>query len=148
MIQIEIKNTKYKEVKKIGEFVDAIRIRVNVFIKEQRCEPGWEPDEYDKKSRHFIAIMDNKIVATARVRATGNKEYKIERMATKKEFRKKGIGKGLVDYIINQTKKQNPKRIWMQSQVRVQKFYEKCQFKSVSKPYDLYGINHIDMEFK
>ena len=145
---MEIKNTKCKEVEKIDEFIDAIRIRVDVFIKEQKCKPGWEPDQDDKKSKHFIAITGGNIVATARVRETGSREYKIERMATKKEHRKKGIGKGLVDYIINQIKKQNPKRIWMQSQVRSRKFYEKCQFKAVSKPYDLYGIQHIDMEFK
>ena len=136
----------YKEIEKVDEFIDAIRIRVDVFIKEQKCEPGWEPDEDDKKSRHFIAIVDNKIVATARVRETESKEYKIERMATKKKYRKKGVGKGLVDYIINDINKLNPKRIWMQSQVRAQKFYEMCGFKAVSKPYDLYGIKHIDME--
>src|SRR3989338_2961346 len=141
-------NVKYKEIEKISEFIDAIRIRVDVFIKEQKCEPGWEPDEEDKKSRHFIAILDNKIVATARVRETRKNEYKIERMATKKEYRKKGIGKGLVEYIINYLNNLNPKRIWMQSQVRAQKFYESCRFKTVSKPYNLYGIKHIDMELK
>ena len=143
---MKLNKIEYKKVEEISEFIDVIRVRVDVFIKEQRCEPGWEPDEDDKKSRHFIAITDNIIVATARVRETGNKEYKIERMATKKDFRKKGIGKGLVDYIINEINKLNPKRIWMQSQVRAQKFYEKCGFKTVSKPYNLYEIEHIDME--
>ena len=139
-------NIEYKEVEKINEFIDAIRIRVDVFIKEQKSEPGWEPDEDDKKSRHFIASVDNKIVATARVRESGNKEYKIERMVTKKEYRTKGIGKGLVDYMIKEINKINPKKIWMQSQVRAQKFYEKCGFKVISNPYNLYGIKHIDME--
>ena len=44
--------------------------------------------------------------------------------------------------------KLNSKRIWMQSQVQAQKFYEKCGFKAISKPYDLHGIKHIDMEYK
>ena len=145
MKQIKV---QYKEIEEIKEFIDAIRIRVDVFIKEQKCKPGWEPDEDDKKSKHFIAIVDDKIVATARIRETGSKEYKIERMATKKEYRKKGIGKGLVDYIINNLNEFNPKRIWMQSQVRAQKFYEKYGFKNVSKPYDLYGIKHIDMKLR
>ncbi|MBI2655244.1 GNAT family N-acetyltransferase [Candidatus Woesearchaeota archaeon] len=139
---------KYKEVEKIEEFIDAIRIRVDVFIKEQKCEPGWEPDEKDKKSMHFIAITGNKIVATARARETRKNEYKIERMATKKEYRKKGIGKGLVECIIKNISKQKPKRIWMQSQVRAQRFYETCGFKTISKPYNLYGIKHIDMELE
>ena len=145
---MKLNKVEYKEIEKISEFIDAIRIRVDVFIKEQKCEPGWEPDEEDKKSRHFIAILDNKIVATARVRETRKNEYKIERMATKKEYRKKGIGKGLVEYIIKNISKQKPKRIWMQSQVRAQKFYETCGFKTISKPYNLYGIKHIDMELE
>ena len=84
---------EYKEVEKINEFIDAIKIRINIFIKEQKCEPGWEPDEDDKNAKHFIAILNNEIFSTARVRETANKEYKIERMATKKEYRNKGIGK-------------------------------------------------------
>ena len=69
-------------------------------------------------------------------------------MATKKEYRNKGISKGLVDFIINYLNKLKPQKIWMQSQVQAQKFYEKCGFKAISKPYDLYGIPHIDMEIK
>lgn len=71
-------NIKYKEVETINEFIDAIRIRIDVFIKEQKCKPGWEPDEDDKNAKHFIAIANNEIVSTARVRETANKEYKIE----------------------------------------------------------------------
>jgi len=138
----------YKEIETISEFIDAIRIRVDVFIKEQKFEPGWEPDEEDKNSNHFIALVDGKIVSTARVRTTSENEYKIERMATKIEFRKKGIGKGLIEFIITHLKKSNPKKIWMQSQIRAQKFYEKCGFEAISKPYDLHGIEHIDMEYK
>ena len=43
----------YKEIETINEFIDAIRIRVDVFIKEQGFEPGWEPDEDDKVSKHL-----------------------------------------------------------------------------------------------
>jgi len=141
-------NIQYKEIKTINEFIDAIRIRVDVFIKEQKCEPGWEPDEEDKNSKQFIALVDKKIVSTARARKTGDKEFKIERMATIKEFRNKGITKGLVEFIVDLVKDLSPKKIWMQSQVRAQGFYEKCGFEAASKPYDLYGIGHIDMVYK
>ena len=139
---------KYKEAKTINEFIDAIRIRIDVFINEQKGKPGWEPDEYDKNSKHFIAIFNKKVVSTARVRETANKEYKIERMATKKKYRNKGISQGLVEFIINHLDEFKPKKIWMQSQVQVQKFYEKCGFRATSSPYDLYGIPHIDMVLK
>ena len=53
-------NVHYKKIKTINEFIDAIRIRVDVFINEQGCKPGWEPDEKDKESKQFIALIDKK----------------------------------------------------------------------------------------
>lgn len=135
---------KYKQVKTIKEFIDAVQIRVEVFIKEQQCKPGWEPDEEDKTSKHFIAKVDNKIVGTARTRQPNQGDVKIERMVIDKSYRGKGVGEGLLRYIIRHTKKS--KRIWMQAQTQAQTFYEKCDFHVVSKPYDLWGIEHVDME--
>lgn len=143
-------NVSYKQVQSVNEFIDVIRIRVDVFIIEQKCQPGWEPDEQDKESRHFIAIVDDEIVSTARVRKTRSNEMKIERMATKKEFRGKEISKGLVEYILQEIKKLRPKRIWMESQVQAKGFYEQLGFKVMSKkPYDLWdtGILHVEMEY-
>ena len=139
---------EYKNVESVSEFTDAIRLRVDVFIKEQGFQPGWEPDEDDKVSTHFIAVVDGVVVCTARARKTGKGEIKIERMATKKEFRGKGIGKGLLQFMVRELKKSRPKRIWMQSQLHAKSFYEKCGFKTVSKPFDLWGVPHIDMEHK
>ena len=55
-------DVKYKEVETIPEFIDAIRLRVDVFMIAQKFEAGWEPDEDDKVSRHFIAIVDGNVV--------------------------------------------------------------------------------------
>lgn len=140
----------YKEVQSINDFIDAIRIRADVFIVEQKCQPGWEPDDLDKESRHFIAIVDGKIVSTARARKTGPNEIKIERMATKKEFSGKDISKGLVKYHLKELKELNPKRIWMESQLQAKGFYEQVGFKVITKkPYDLWGtgIFHVEMEY-
>ncbi|MFH1200043.1 MAG: GNAT family N-acetyltransferase [Candidatus Micrarchaeota archaeon] len=136
----------YKQVQTINEFIDAIRLRADVFIKEQGFQPGWEPDEDDKKSVHYIAICGGKVVSTARHRETAKGEIKIERMATAKDYRGKNIGRGLVVFMIDEIKTLGPKRIWLRSQVQSQKFYEKCGFAAVSKPFDQWGVPHIDME--
>lgn len=137
---------KYKQTASTKEFIDAIRLRVDVFIKEQHCEPGWEPDEEDKISKHFIAKAGKKIVGTARLRQSNKGEVKIERMVVDKSYRGKGVGEGLLRYIIRQAKKSKSKRIWMQAQIQAKAFYERCGFNTISKPYKLYGIQHIDME--
>jgi predicted GNAT family N-acyltransferase len=138
---------KYKKVHTINEFIDAIRLRVGVFIQEQGFKPGWEPDEDDKISKHFIAICDEKIVSTARYRETSKGEIKIERMVTLKSYRHKNIGKGLVEFILKDIKKLKPKRIWLRSQVQSQPFYEKCGFAAFSKPFEIWNVMHVDMEY-
>lgn len=142
-------NVRYEKIKTINDFIDAVRIRVDVFIVEQKCPPGWEPDEFDKKSRHFVAILDHKLVATVRLREESKNTVKIERLAVKKEYRKKGIGLGLTKYVLSQALKKKYKKIWTQAQLHAQKMYEKAGFKVTSKPYDLYNLNiiHVDMEY-
>ncbi len=140
--------TQCKRVETINEFIDAIRLRVEVFIREQECEPGWEPDEDDKISEQFIVSVGGKIVSTARVRETDPKVFRIERMVTQKDFRGKGIGRVLVKYIISKIHKNKHERIWVSSQVRSQVFYENCGFIPVSEPFDMYGILHVDMDYK
>ena len=139
----------YKKIKTINDFIDAIRIRTDVFVIEQKCPPGWEPDELDKKSIHFGVIADHKLVATVRLRKESKNTIKIERMAVKKEYRGKGIGLGLIKYVLNQILKKGHKKIWMQVQLHTQKMYERAGFKTTSKPYDLWnlGIPHVDMEY-
>jgi predicted GNAT family N-acyltransferase len=138
---------KYREIFTINEFIDAIRLRVDVFINEQGFAPGWEPDEDDKVSKHFIVISNKEIVSTLRVREISKNEMKIERMVVKKDCRGQGVGTGLIKFVIKEIKKSKAKRIWLQSQVQAQKFYEDCGFKVVSKPVSLWGCLHIDMDY-
>ncbi len=137
---------QYKEAKTIPEFIDACRIRTEVFIKEQGFEPGWEPDDDDKKARYFLAIVAGRAVATARFREMSKGEIKIERMAALKEYRGKGISKGLFEFMMKRIKKLKPKAIWLRSQLHAQAFYEKCGFKAVKAPFDLFGVQHVEME--
>ena len=125
----------YKQAKSIAEIVDILRLRIEVFVVEQGYRPDLEPDDYDKIAMHWVALEDNRIVSYARVIATG-KEYRIGRMVTKKEYRGKGIAKGLVSFIIKKLLKKKPKRIWLHAQVPAEKFYLKCGFKTVSERFD------------
>jgi len=138
----------HMKVDDIAGFIDAIRLRVDVFIIEQGFKPGFEPDEDDRNAVHFITKIDGKTVATARVRETADKEYKIERMAVEKNSRKNKIGKKLLEYIVNWAKKSMPKRVWLKSQFAAKEFYEKSGFVQVSEPYEMHGVMHVDMELK
>ena len=142
-------NIIYKEIEKIPEFIEAIRIRVDVFIIEQKCPPGWEPDEYDAGAKHFIAIADDKIVATTRLLDDKKGTATIGRMVVRKDHRGHGIGLGLTKYLIEQAKKLGYKKVVAIAQTHAQKMYEKAGFKTTSKEHDLYGLGimHVDMEY-
>lgn len=137
----------YKKVEAINELIDAMRLRVEVFVIEQKRKPGWEPDEFDKDATHFVGIVNGQIVATARTRESVKGEIRIERMAIKIEYRRQGVGRGLLSYLVVQALKSKPKRIWLKAQIQAKTFYEKCGFRTVSEPYDLYGTVHIDLEY-
>ena len=137
-----------KKVETIAEFIDAIRIRVDVFIKEQGFKPGWEPDEVEKEATHFIAMSNGEIIATARYREISKGDFKIERVATRKEFRGKGISSKLLKFMVHEAQKNNASKIWSQAQEKVKGFYEKNGFTAVSKEYELHDVKHVDMLYK
>ncbi len=136
-----------RRAEKLQDIIDCLMLRVEVFIKEQGFKPGYEPDEDDKAAAHYIVRFVGKTVGTGRVREVAPGEFKIERMAVSRDFRNLGVGKELCLFMVNDIKRRRPKRIWLMGQTAVQKFYEKCGFKPVSKPYEKYGVMHVDMEY-
>ena len=134
-----------KSVESIAEFIDAIRLRVAVFIVEQNCEPGWEPDETDKIAKHFIASLDSRVVATTRCWKPVENEVKIERFVVDAKHRGFGIGRMLLNYVSSELEKERPARIWAQCQAHAQSFYERCGFTVEGPAYDHFGILHVDM---
>ncbi len=141
---------RYKQVETISEFIDAIRIRVDVFIIEQKCPPGWEPGELDKAAEHYIAIADGKIAGTARLRADAPGSQKIESMAVRQDYRGKNVGLGLTRYVVQAAQAKRADRIWMQAQSHASGFYQKSGFQVIGDEYDLFdlGIPHVTMEFR
>jgi predicted GNAT family N-acyltransferase len=139
----------FKQVETIPEFIDAIRIRVDVFILEQGCPAGWDPGEADKTARHYIAIDNGVIVATSRLCEDAARSQKIEVMAVRREYRGRSIGLGLTRYLVLQAQAADAERIWMQAQSHASRFYEKSGFRVISEEYDLFnlGIPHVTMEF-
>lgn len=126
--------------------MDAIRLRVDVFILEQPGKPGWEPDEFDKSAAHYVATLGGEVVGTVRWRESVDHQFKIERLAVQSDHRRQGVGKTLLKHVLSELRKLQPERIWAQCQVHAQRFYEGCGFHAIGLPYDHYGIQHIDME--
>ncbi|OGS40907.1 MAG: hypothetical protein A3K77_03325 [Euryarchaeota archaeon RBG_13_31_8] len=135
---------KIKQVTDKQEFKEIIKIREKVFIKEQNVPKEIEIDELDKESKHFIVYIKNIPIGCARIRKI-NDYAKLERIAILKEYRCRGFGKELTNFLINYCKRKGFNEIHIHSQIYVSSFYEKLGFKSIGKNFLEANIEHIEM---
>ena len=97
-------NLKIKLASSKNDLENVLKIRKRVFIKEQQIPASIEIDENENKSFYILAYFESKPVGTARWRDS-MEGIKLERFAVLKQFRKKGIGSALTDFIIDRVPK-------------------------------------------
>ena len=78
----------------------AFEIRDLVFCKEQKVSKKIEFDGLDEFCDHYLAKINELPIGTARIREEKKGTFKIERMAVLKEYRKKGVGKAIIEEIL------------------------------------------------
>ncbi|WP_373686326.1 GNAT family N-acetyltransferase [Acinetobacter sp. YH12025] len=116
-------------------------IREQVFILEQQISPEDEWDAEDEISLHFIVHDGIKAVATARLL----KNNSIGRVAVLKAYRGQGVGKFLMQAIIEQAKLEQREYLKLSSQVHAIAFYAALGFVVEGDEYLDCGIQHQDM---
>ena len=128
------------------DFLLAQQIRTAVFVQEQGVDSSDEYDAFEEDSQHYLVIVDSKAVATARWRFTPN-GIKLERFAVLKDHRGEGIGKYLVEQVIEEVKKHS-KPIYLHAQIQVIDFYQKFGFEKEGALFEEAGIQHFKMLFR
>ena len=142
-----MRDIKIKFVKNSDELNLAYQIRENVFIKEQGVSRNMERDKFDKVAKHIIVFFKNNPIGCARIRFVNGKA-KLERIALLRNYRGKGIGKKVIDYLIVYCKNKKIKKIYMNSQYYLKNYYAKFGFEPIGKPFMEAGIKHIKMNLK
>lgn len=120
---------------------DAELIRRQVFIEEQNISEVEEWDDQDAVSLHFVIFEQNQPIATARLLQNDS----IGRVAVLKTYRGAGIGKLLMQYIIDVAKQEGRTVLKLSAQAYATKFYENLGFQLQGEAYLDCGIPHIDM---
>jgi len=131
-----------KIVKTDGDHKECLSIREKVFVIEQNISKELEMDDHLIDAVHVLAFVDQKPVGTARYKST-NFGVKLERFAVLKEHRSFGIGKELVDFILNHLSDQD--LIYLHAQEQVITFYNKLGFDPVGKIFFEAEIAHQKM---
>ncbi|WP_419819990.1 GNAT family N-acetyltransferase [Acinetobacter sp.] len=120
---------------------EAKLIRSMVFIEEQNISEADEWDEQDAISLHFVVYAQDQAIATARLLENNS----IGRVAVLQQYRGEGIGKLLMQHIIQVAKQQNRAFLQLSAQVYAIRFYENLGFQVQGEEYLDCEIPHIDM---
>ena len=136
--------TLVRKVVSQEELNRARSIRLRVFVKEQNVPREIELDADDQRAVHFLAFIAGRAVGTARVVING-KQAKVGRMAVLKSFRKKGVGRELLEQSLKLAWKKGVKSLILHAQVPVVGFYEKRGFRCLGRTFMEAGIPHRKM---
>ena len=121
----------------------AIRaIRETVFIHEQGVPVELEWDGLDSSCAHVLAWNDRgEAIGTARMQRNGT----IGRMAVLKYWRGRGVGRALLQTLLDLAVRQGLPRVTLSAQTHALGFYERAGFHVVGKPFMDAGIPHRKM---
>ena len=121
----------------------AIRaIRESVFIVEQAVPKELEWDGLDPLCAHVLAWNDlGDAIGTARMQAEGT----IGRMAVLKDWRGRGVGRALLQTLLNLATRQGLSRMTLAAQTHALGFYERAGFHIVGDAFMDAGIPHRSM---
>ena len=128
-------------------YLDAVKIRRQVFIGEQGVPATIEIDRNEAYCLHFVLYNDNgKPCATCRLLPdTNQKTVTLQRMAVLKEYRGQSLGQELMTYILTYAQKQGIERISLHAQLSARTFYAKLGFQEEGERFEEAEIEHITM---
>lgn len=127
-------------------------IRRQVFIVEQGVPESDEWDGLDDSAEHFLIYRNDsrKAVACARLLrltspVTASNSVKITRMAVLPSYRGLGLGRALLQAMLDKARGHNCSTVALDAQMQAQEFYAKEGFLAVGKPFMDAGIKHLKM---
>lgn len=129
-------------------YFDALRIRNDVFVKEQHVPYELEVGNAieEASSIHFVIYDNNKAIGTVRLLANfDEKSGLIQRMAVLKNFRAQGYASLLLENLLEFVQSTDLKALILHAQLDARDFYKKFNFIEVGDVFEEAGIQHITM---
>lgn len=128
----------------------ALDIRKDVFVLEQKVPIDLEIDEYDRLESdtfHVLIKSEGQYAATGRIIYYNKDSAKMQRIAVRKPFRSKGIGRVLMMALEAQARELKLQYSVLDAQVQAEAFYRKLGYETISdEPFDDAGIPHVRMK--
>jgi len=124
---------------------DAYQIYRDVFLQEQQVPEKDVFDGTDAESILLVVYHQNKPIGTGRIRITHD-AFVLGRIAVRQAYRGDGIGKMIVQNLVDSSFNMGSETQVLNAQVTSQAFYEKLGFTAKGDIYQKAGIDHIWME--
>lgn len=129
-----------------SEFEDeAAAVRMAVFVEEQGVSKVEEMDGKDPNAVQFLARDGDDPIGTARLRFPTERVGKVERVAVRKPYRGEGVGVALMEAIEETADEEGATELMLHAQTRVEAFYERLGYETVSDEFEEAGIPHVEM---
>jgi len=120
---------------------EASRIRLAVFVEEQRVPPEIEMDDNDAACVHALAYWQGRAVGTGRLLPDGH----IGRMAVLKQSRSLGVGGVILERLVEEARRRGMKEVVLSAQTHAIGFYRRHGFMQEGEVFDEAGIPHQEM---
>lgn len=129
---------------------EALAIRKEVFVEEQKVPVDLEIDDYDRldaEAHHILIKYDGEYAATGRVIYYNKDSAKMQRIAVRQSFRSKGLGRVLLLAMEQQARELLLKHSVLDAQCQAEGFYSRLGYVTISdEPFDDAGIPHVRMK--
>lgn len=123
----------------------AFELRAAIFIDEQGVSEEAEFDGLDGACHHLLAILDDRVVGTLRIRLMDHKLAKIERVAVAEKARGRHVGANLMAFALRIMPEFDVCTVKLHAQTQAEAFYEKLGFVARGDVFDEDGIPHVAM---
>ena len=140
MTLLQIKQVTYQTEK-----ADIRHIRTKVFQEEQGVAAELEFDGWDDSVVHLLAYFNGQAIATTRIRNIDDSTAKIERLAVLPEYRRRGVGKQLMETALKTIAPSQKSQVVVHAKEYATPLYQQLGFVVVGDRFSEAGIPHVKM---
>jgi predicted GNAT family N-acyltransferase len=134
----------FRIAESFDDLVKASVVRGIVFLGEQHTSYAIEKDEHEQVAVHVLGEIDGEPVAAGRIRFLG--EFaKLERLAVRKEWRGRGYGSRLIEFMMQTARDRGFGKVKLHAQLTTKGFYARHGFQATGDTFMEADIEHCLM---
>lgn len=128
----------------LGE--DAMALRVEIFVDEQRIPMEMERDPADAHCLHAVAYNRlGQVVGTGRLLPSEDGVARIGRMAVKRVLRGAHVGQRVLCTLVEAARERGDRQVLLHAQRSAEGFYARAGFVAQGDGFEEAGLPHIEM---